>query len=78
MHIVLGVRGNIGRVHIVELDYLGSDQDSYGGEDWIPILVQIDPGEGAFPRWALDEHGVVRDLTLLTINYHNLNNTLQE
>ena len=50
MHIVLGVRGNIGRVHIVELDYLGSDQDSYGGEDWIPILVQIDPGEGAFPR----------------------------
>ena len=46
----LSVRGNIGRVHIVELDLLGSELDSYGGEDWIPILVQIDPGEGAFPR----------------------------
>ena len=78
MHIVLGVRGNIGRAHIVELDLLGSDQDNYGGEYWVPILVRIDPGEGAFPRCALDEHGVVHGMTLFNINNRDLNTTLRE
>ena len=46
----------------------GSKQDSHGSDVWVPIPVRIDPLEHAITRWILDEHGVVHDLPLFTLD----------
>ena len=67
-----GVGGHIGRIHIVEHDWVWPKQNIHGSNVKVPIVVKIDPFERAIPWRALDKHGVVHDLlcpivmTLLT------------
>ena len=50
--LVIRIRDNVRRINVVEhsLGLLGSKQDSHGSDGWVPILVQIDPGERAVGR----------------------------
>ena len=48
--VVIGVRHHIGRIHIVEHDLIGCEQDSDGSDVWVPILVLFVPIERAIPR----------------------------
>ena len=43
----IGVRGHIGGIHIVEHDWVWSEEDIHGSDVGIPILVGVDPGERA-------------------------------
>ena len=47
---VIRVGDHIRRIHIVEHDLIGSDQDSHGSDVRILELEQIDPGERAIIR----------------------------
>ena len=44
--LIIGVRHHIVRIHVVEHDLIGSDQDSDGSEIVVPMLVWIDPFDG--------------------------------
>ena len=58
--LVIGVCDHIGRrIHVVEHDLIGCEQDNDGSDGWVPILVGVNLGERAVTGWALDEHGVV-------------------
>ena len=46
--LVIGVCDHIGRrIDVVEHDLIGCEQDSDGSDDWVPILVGVDPFERA-------------------------------
>ena len=47
---IISVRDHIGRIHIVEHDWVWPKEDIHGSDVGIPILVGVDPGEGAIPR----------------------------
>ena len=47
---VIGIGNHIGCVHVTENQLIGSKQDSDGNDGWVPILVWVDPGEGAI-KW---------------------------
>ena len=61
-----------GRVHIVEHDLIGSEQDSHGSDVQVPILVCIDSLERTVCGWTLYEHGLVHDLPFLIKDNHDL------
>ena len=45
----IGVGDHIGRIHIVEHDWVWSEEDIHGSDVGIPILVGVDPGERTIP-----------------------------
>ena len=47
---VIGVGDHIRKIHIVEHDLIGCEQDSHGNDVRILELKQIDPGERAITR----------------------------
>ena len=46
------VRDNVRRVHVVEHDLIGWEQDSHESDGWASILVGVDPFERAVTRWV--------------------------
>ena len=48
--LVIGVRDNISRIHVILHDLIGSEQESHGSDAGIPILVRFDLGERDFTR----------------------------
>ena len=48
--LVIGVGDHISKIHVVEYDLIGSEQDSDGSDGWISMLVRIDPLERAVGR----------------------------
>ena len=48
--VVIGIHHHIGRIHIIEHDLIGCEQDCHGSDVGIAILVQFDPREHAIPR----------------------------
>ena len=48
--LVIRVRDNISKIHVVENDLIGSEQDSDESDGWISMLVRIDPLERAVGR----------------------------
>ena len=63
---VIRVRDHISKIHVVENDLIGSEQDSDESDGWIPILVRIDPLERAVGKQTLDKHGMMHSLSLTT------------
>ena len=59
---VIRARNQIGRIHIVEHDLIGSELKSHGSDKWVTILVKIDPLERTIRRGILDELGVMHFL----------------
>ena len=45
--LIIRIRDNVRRIHVVEhsLGFLGSKQDSHGGDVRILVLVRVDPDE---------------------------------
>ena len=64
--LVIRVRDHISKIHVVEYDLIGSEQDSDGSDGLVPILVRIDPLERAVGKQALDKHGIMHSLSLTT------------
>ena len=64
--LVIRVRDNISKIHVVENDLIGSEQDSDGSDGWVLILVRIDPLERAVGKQTLDKHGMMYSLSLTT------------
>ena len=48
-----------GRLHVVEHDLAGPEQDSDGSDIGVPILLRIDPFESTIGKQTLDEHKVM-------------------
>ena len=64
--LVIRVRDHIGKILVVENAFIRSEQDSHGSDGWVPILVRIDPLEGAVGKQTLDKHGMMHGLSLTT------------
>ena len=63
---VIRVRDYISRIHIVERNMIGSEQNSDGSDGLVPILVRIDPLERAVGKQTLDKHEMMHSLSLTT------------
>ena len=66
--LVIRVRDHISRIHVVEHNLTGSEQNSDGSDGIVPIFVRIDPLERAVGKQTLDEHGIMHSLSLTTTN----------
>ena len=64
--LVIRVREHISKIHIVEYDLIGSEQDCDRSDGWISMLVRIDPLERAVGKQTLDKHGIMHGLSLTT------------
>ena len=64
--LVIRVRDHISKIHVVENDLIGSEQDSDESDGWVPMLVRIDPIERAVGKQTLDKHGMMHSLSLTT------------
>ena len=63
---VIRVRDHISKIHVVENDLIGCEQNSEGSDGWVPMLVRIDPLERAVGKQTLDKHGMMHGLSLTT------------
>ena len=64
--LVIRVRDNISKIHVVEYDLIGSEQDSDESDGRVPMLVRIDPLKRAVAKQTLDKHEMIHGLSLTT------------
>ena len=64
--LVIRVRDYISRIHVVEQNMIGSEQNSDGSDGLVPMLVRIDPLERAVGKQTLDKHEMMHSLSLTT------------
>ena len=64
--LVIRVRDNISKIHVVEHNSTGSEQNSHESDGWIPIFVRIYPLERAVGKQTLDKHRIMHGLSLTT------------